>query len=109
MYVRSDGTKRLALGDALANFLMHDRYFIEEQVLDRLLHDLNIEELWSLGKNQNSHIRKKAREVIFDILDIIDEKREEEDNKIVIINTDYSKSEAKKKIIKFKRKDEKND
>ena len=101
-YLRSEGTERLALGDALARFLIDDRHFIEERVLESVLPNLKIEELWSLGKNQNPHIRQKAREVIFNIL----EERKVEDDKIIPINTGYCDDKVKRKIIKLKRRDD---
>ena len=90
MYVKSMGIQNLALGDAIVSHLLQGNKLIEVDVLRKLLPTLRNEELEKLSIFGNEFVSSEA--------DIIIEER-----------TKKTGNKSKAKIIKFEKRDEKND
>ena len=90
MYVKSVGIQKLALGDAIVSHLLQGNKLIEVDVLRKLLPTLRNEELEKLSIFGNEFVSSEA--------DIIIEER-----------TKKTGNKSKAKIIKFEKRDEKND
>lgn len=97
-YMKSTGVLKLAYGDVLATHLIKGGYRIEEEIVDELLPNLSIEYIWSLSKSKDDLIREKAREHLFSVLDLYEEKE-------VDFEKDQSKVIRKEKIIYLKKKE----
>ncbi len=90
MYVKSVGVQNLALGDAIASHLVDENKPIEIDVLQNLLPTLSNEELEKLSIFGNKFVSSAADT-------IIEERTKKTGNK------------SKAKIIKFEKRDDKND
>jgi hypothetical protein len=98
-YTHSNGVQHLVYGDILATHLIDGGYTIDEEVLDELLPNLSVENIWELSKSENDLIREKSRDHLFAVMDLYEKE-------VVTVKEEKCKVLVKDNIICFKRKGE---